>query len=108
MWSVSLRADIDIVTTVVDAAHVVSGADSVTAAEVRRGEGVVAVRASPPSTPSASIEAFADGRPGVIVAGNGRVSPVDAGRRERERERERGREKVRERERERARARASE
>ena len=34
----------EFVTTVVDAAHVVSGANSVTAADVREGEGVAAVR----------------------------------------------------------------
>ena len=46
-------------------------------ADVHQGEGVVAARVAVPSTPGANSEATANGRFGVDVAGNGRVSPVD-------------------------------
>ena len=60
-----------------DATHVVSGANGVAAADVCQGEGVTAVRVASPSTPGTNSETIANGHPGVNVAGNGRVSPVD-------------------------------
>jgi len=59
------------------APHVVSVAKSVAAADVHHCEGIVAARVAVPSTPGANSEATANGRFGVDVAGNGRVSPVD-------------------------------
>ena len=55
----------------------VSVANSVAAAVVHQGEGIVAAHVAIPSTPGANSEATANGRFGVDVAGNGRVSPVD-------------------------------
>ena len=47
------------------------------ATDVRQGEGVVATLVASPSTPGANSEAITNGRLGVIVASNGRVSPVN-------------------------------
>ena len=61
-----------------DATRVLSGANSVKAADVRQSEGVTAMRVASPSTPGANSEAIANGCLGVDVgAGMGRVSPVD-------------------------------
>jgi len=67
----------DVVTTVVDAANVVSGANGVAAADVRQGEGVTAVRVALPSTQCANSVAIVNGRLGVDVAGSDRVSFVN-------------------------------
>jgi len=53
------------VTTVVDATHVVLGADSVAAVHVSQGEGVAAACVASPSTPGVSSEATANGRLGI-------------------------------------------
>jgi len=58
----------DVVTKVVDAVRVVSGASCVAAADERRGEGAGAACVASPSTPGASSEAATDGRLGVTVA----------------------------------------
>mmetsp|Transcript_60288 Transcript_60288/g.97702 ORF Transcript_60288/g.97702 Transcript_60288/m.97702 type:complete len:80 (-) Transcript_60288:112-351(-) len=57
--------------------NVNSVANGVADADVYQGEGIVAMRADDPSTPGVNSEATANGRFGVDVAGNGRVSPVD-------------------------------
>jgi len=68
----------DVVTTNAQhAPNVDSVANGVTAADIYQGEGIVAARVHDPSTPGANSEATANGRLGVDVAGNGRVSPVD-------------------------------
>jgi len=45
--------------------------------QMYQGEGIIATRVDDPSTPGAKSEATANGRFGVDVAGNGRVSSVD-------------------------------
>ena len=59
------------------APNVDSVANSVAAADVYQGEGIVVARVDDPSTPGTNSEATANGHLGVDVAGNSNVSTVD-------------------------------